>query len=255
MNEYILNNIDCNFNVEAIMKQLRIKEDSPTREDLEQFVLEAMYVAKPKAYYRVERVESKGEDRVVINGTTFTSRVLRSNLEDPHRVFPFVATCGMEMEEWSHSQDDILKRFWAEALNSAALYMAIKALNRDLAERFQPGKTSMMTPGSLVDWPIREQQHLFRLLGDPSQTIGVMLSRSHLMTPMKSVSGILFPAEDGFEECELCPRKKCSGRRRPYDKGLYERKYGTKKQKGGLDGTAQSGDEEDNQRRHEMVCP
>jgi hypothetical protein len=226
MNEFILDNIDCNFNVKAVMKQLRIKEDSPTSGDFKRFADEAMAVAKPKAYYRVERVESRGEDCVVIDGTTFTSRVVRSNLENSHRVFPFVATCGREMEDWYHSLDDILNRFWADALNGAALYRAMGALNKDIAERFQTGTTSMMTPGSLVDWPIREQQHLFRLLGDPSKTIGVTLSKSHLMTPMKSVSGILYPAEDGFEECELCPMKKCPGRRKPYDEGLYERKYG-----------------------------
>ena len=199
MNEFILDNIECNFNGDAVMKQLRIKEGSPTSEEFRRFLPEAISVAKPKVYYRVERVEPKGEDRVVINGTTFTSRVLRSNLADSHRVFPFVATCGMEMEEWSHSLADLLKRYWADALNGVALYMAIKALNRDLAKRFRPGKTSMMSPGSLVDWPIREQRHLFNLLGDPGRTIGVTLSKSHLMTPMKSLSGILCPAEGGFE--------------------------------------------------------
>ena len=185
MNEFVLDDIDCKFDANAVMRQLHIKEGSSTSEEFRRFLPEAVSVAKPKAYYLVARVESKGADCVVINDTTFTSRVLRSNLEDSHRVFPFVATCGMEMEEWSHSLDDLLKRYWADTLNGAALYMAIKALNRDIAKRFQQGRTSMMSPGSIVDWPIRQQRHLFCLLGDPGKTIGVTLSESHLMTPMK----------------------------------------------------------------------
>ena len=45
------------------------------------------------------------------------------------------------------------------------------------------------------------------------------------MSPIKSVSGILFPTEVTYENCQLCPRDLCPGRRAPYDKALYERKY------------------------------
>ena len=36
------------------------------------------------------------EDSVVVDGITFKSRVLRVNLEQTHRVFPYLATCGTE---------------------------------------------------------------------------------------------------------------------------------------------------------------
>jgi len=37
------------------------------------------------------------------------------------------------------------------------------------------------------------------------------------MVPVKTVSGLLFPSEAGFESCELCSREKCMGRRAAYD--------------------------------------
>jgi len=200
MDEHILDDIQCDFNVNAVMKQLRIKEGSPTSDDFKRFVGEAQSLAKPKAYYRMERVVLGGEGQVAINGITFTSRTVRSKLESSSRVFPCVATCGREMEEWFQSQEDILNRFWADALNAAALYGAMRALNRDVADRFQTDAASMMSPGSFPDWPIREQQHLFELLGDPSRTVGVTLSKSHLMSPMKSVSGIIYAAGDSLGE-------------------------------------------------------
>ena len=45
------------------------------------------------------------------------------------------------------------------------------------------------------------------------------------MVPTKSVSGILFPAEETFASCQLCPRDDCPNRRAPYDPELFERKY------------------------------
>ena len=45
-----------------------------------------------------------------------------------------------------------------------------------------------MNPGSLADWPMREQRPLFGLLGDTDAAIGVELMESYLMRPTKSVS-------------------------------------------------------------------
>jgi hypothetical protein len=207
------------------MKQLHIKEESSAADDFQAFMEEARMIAKPKAFYRIGQIESKDDRSVVIDGILLTSRVLRVNLEKLHRVFPFAATCGVELEEWSSNFEDMLKRFWADTIKGAALFSAIRALREDLKSRFQPGSTSTMNPGSLRDWPIREQNQLFAILGDPKADIGVELSESYMMIPVKSVSGILFPNEGGYENCQLCPMKKCPGRRKPYEKSLYEQKY------------------------------
>ena len=100
-----------------------------------------------------------------------------------------------------------------------------KHLNEHLIDHFQPGKISRMNPGSLPDWPLPEQQQLFALLGGGPASIGIKLTDSFLMVPIKSVSGIWFPNEESFESCRLCPREKCPGRRAPYDPDLYDRKY------------------------------
>jgi hypothetical protein len=155
----------------------------------------------------------------------FNSRVLRINLDSAHRVFPYVATCGAELWEWMNGLEDMLHRFWADAIAEMAVRVASQALDEHLAERYRPGSLSRMNPGSLGEWPIREQRALFKLLGDPEELIGVQLLKSCLMVPNKSVSGIQFPTEDGFVNCQLCPREDCPGRRAPYDPGLYGRKY------------------------------
>ena len=72
-----------------------------------------------------------------------------------------------------------------------------------------------MNPGPLKDWPLGEQRQLFFLFGDVKQAIGVELTESFLMYPVKSVSGIIFPTEVNYENCQLCPRENCPGRRAP----------------------------------------
>jgi hypothetical protein len=225
LNTITLDDVSFQIDVGDLMNKLRVKEESGRADGLRRLVETAQAIGKPKALYKVAYVESKDTNTVVVDGITFTSRVLRVNLESAHRVFPFVATCGMELEDWARSIDDLLQRYWAETINEMALRSVRQALDEHLVQRYQPGQVSTMNPGSLGDWPLREQGVLFALLGDPHQSIGVRLTESFLMIPIKSVSGILFPTEESFANCQLCPREMCPSRRAPYDPDLYEKKY------------------------------
>jgi hypothetical protein len=210
---------------ESLARKLRVKEGSANAEELRRLLEEAQAVARPRALYRVAYVSSRTEESVSLDGQMFSSRVLRVNLEDVHRVFPYVATCGMELHDWKSSIDDMLQNYYADTINEAALNAAREALKTHLIEQYALGHTATMSPGSLEDWPIRQQRPLFALLGDPEDAIGVRLSDSMLMIPSKSVSGIRFPTEDRFESCQLCPREGCPSRKAPYDEDLYEKKF------------------------------
>jgi hypothetical protein len=225
MDSSILDDIPFRMDTEQLHRSLRIKEGSELVARLTLLVDQARAIGRPKAHYGVAFIESRGEDHVIINGVRLTSRVLRVNLEKAHRVFPFVATSGTELEEWSKSFDDLLEKYWVDAIKEMALRVAIEHLTDRLIDRFQPGKIARMNPGSLPDWPLPEQRPLFALLGEGPETLGVKLADSFLMTPIKSVSGIWFPTEESFESCQLCPRERCPGRRAPYDPDLYDRKY------------------------------
>lgn len=225
MSVHFIEDIPFELNIDSLMKRLRVQKNSRYADSLLALVHDAQAVVKPKALFKAVYIEAKYDDRVVINGTELKSRVLRVNLEEAHRVFPYVATCGMEIDDWVRSIDDLMKSLWAETIQGIALRSALKALNKHIDEHYSPGLTSRMSPGSLKDWPIGEQRKLFAILGDTKESIGVQLTSSLMMIPAKSVSGILFPTEVSFESCQLCPREDCPGRRAPYDKDLYDRKY------------------------------
>lgn len=221
----ILDNIPFKANVEALMKQMHVQPDTSDAEDLQKMVDEAERIARPKTMYALRFIDSKDDDGVVVEGTRFSSRVLRVNLDKAERVFLYIATCGRELDDWAHSIDDPLFQYWAEGIKIQALGAASQALSQHLIDTYQPGKTSDMNPGSLVDWPLKEQRPLFRSLGDPAAAIGVELTPSCLMVPNKSVSGIRFPTEETFASCMLCPRPDCPNRRAPHDPALFEQKY------------------------------
>jgi hypothetical protein len=225
METVVLDQIRYEADIPSLVRRLRVPEDGGDLSELKRLVREAQDVARPKGLYAIGYIEQRGDEQVVIGGTTFTSRILRVNLEHAHRAFLYVATCGTELEAWARSLSDLLQRYWSEAIQEAALREATRALQRDLVERYRPGKTSAMAPGSLGEWPLSEQRALFAALGDVKGAIGVELSESLLMIPAKSVSGIRFPTRESFESCQLCPRADCPGRRAPYDRTLYDRRY------------------------------
>lgn len=213
----VLDNISWKVDVDRLLKKFRLQPGSQDAAKVEALARQAEEIGRPKVLYKEAYVEDKGEDFVIVDGVKLTSRILRTNLEHVYRVFPYIVTCGTELERWSETIDDILESYWADGIKEMALYEALKAFERHLEENFHPGKTSSMNPGSLQDWPISQQKQLFQILDDPKRYIGVELTDSYLMLPMKSVSGIRFTTQVGFENCKLCSRENCPGRRAPYD--------------------------------------
>jgi hypothetical protein len=183
----------------------------------------ALPVAKPKALYEVSYVTKKNKHSLCIDGVRFTSRVLRVNLNRVERVFPFVVTCGVELNSISVPTNDLMRYFCFDTIKEEVLRSAIDFLKDYIETRYALPPLSMMNPGSLKSWPITQQKKLFSIFGNVEALIGVKLTKSSVMVPLKSTSGIFFPTEVAFESCQLCPRKVCIERRAPYDPDLAKK--------------------------------
>jgi len=226
MHVTVLDSIPFEIDTDGFLELLRLtKEHKLAREALE-LCAEAVRVGKPKAMYVEAEIGSREEEGVVIEGVHFHSRLLSINTADTHTVYPFVFTCGIELERWSNQFDDILEQFWADSIKGMALGAALKAFDEHLGQSVAVAELSSMNPGSLEDWSIEEQRRLFQLLGDVTGAIGVSLTESCMMMPIKSLSGIRFYSKEAFVNCQLCDREKCPGRRAPFDEHPGEIKYG-----------------------------
>ena len=211
----VINHIPFQLDPDHMAKKMRIKPDSPSAEDFYGLLESAEEIGLPKALYKESYVEERTDDTVTMDGVTFTSRALRDNLEGINRVFPYIVTCGNEIDEEDLTEGDFLKRFWLDSIKEELLKAGRLYLRDLLQKRYRVGKTSTMNPGSgdVAVWPIQQQKELFSLIGNVDKLIGVTLTDSFLMMPNKTVSGIRFPNEVGFETCELCHREDCPGRR------------------------------------------
>jgi hypothetical protein len=229
---FVLDDIALHFNRPHLFERLGVDPSDGLGAELEALVAEAERIGRPRAMYRIAGVDHRGDAETVIDGVAFASRVLSVNLENAHQVFPYVLTCGPELQAWSDGLGDPLAQYWAGTIKELSLGCATAAFLAEVEKTFHIGGSSSMNPGSLPDWPLREQGPLFRLLGDVAGAIGVTLSESFVMLPTKSVSGILFPTDSDFASCQLCPREECPNRRAPYDPGLFERRYASQGENG-----------------------
>jgi hypothetical protein len=210
------------FRVDPAEVMTRLRNRGELEGAVRDLVTEVQRIARPKAVYDVCYVDEKGSDWVVVNGVRFKSHVLRVNLDPVNRIFPYIATCGTEVEAITVPEDDIVTAYCLDTIKRSLVTAARTHLEAYLSKRYAVSQFSRMGPGSLTDWPITEQQPLFSLFGNVENLIGVKLTENCLMVPVKSVSGIMFPTEVKFENCQLCPRPVCEGRRAPYDPALAE---------------------------------
>jgi len=213
--------IPVRLSADFVQKKLR----APSRDAIETLLAKALSLAEARAAFAVAYIEEKGADEVVIDGRRFKSRVLRKNLDAVGRVFPAVVTIGNRLEQAADQATDLLEKYYLDAIGNLILAEARSQLIQHLCRRFALETLSWMSPGSLEDWPLEEQQPLFALLDGVQAAVGVQLTESLLMLPRKSVSGIFFPSETTFFSCRLCPRDRCEGRKARYDEALAK-EYG-----------------------------
>ena len=201
----------------------------------------AKEIARPKVLYREAYVEeiTGGEPRpgldleagsgkkVRIDGLTFESEVLAANLKNVHRVFAYVSTCGVEVDNWSAGEKDYVVSLWLDMIKELFLRDANAYFREYIKKSYKIETLSSVNPGSgdKNNWHISQQAQLFTLIGKVKEEIGVTLTDSFLMIPIKSTSGLLYPSETEFINCSLCGRQNCPGRRAEFDRELYAKTF------------------------------
>lgn len=216
----IVDHIPVSLDPAAVAKRLRHNPARASSVNLDELLALATSLIHLRAVYEVSYTGAKGEETVEVAAVIFRSRVLRRNLDQAQKVFPFIMTAGPALEAAASSAGDLLKQYYLEEMANIALESGAVWLAGRLKTRYGFPELASMDPGSLEDWPITEQPKLFSIFGDTERLIGVRLTDSMLMVPRKSISGIFFPSEEGFTSCQLCERAACPARRTPYDAAL-----------------------------------
>ena len=216
--------IPFTLDLQQLATRMRIKDGSDHAKEFESMVNRVQEIGRPKALYKESYVEDKTRDSVVIDSVCFNSLALRKNLDTVERVFPCIATCGNELDEIQVDPGNLYGKSWLAFLKTSLLMVAMQYLQEHIMVHYKIPKLGYMNPGSGdVDvWPIEQQKELLSLFDDIEQSIGVKITKSFILIPDMSVSGILFPTEVDFQSCQLCHRENCIGRRAPFDQKLWD---------------------------------
>ena len=210
------------FDEKDVLRSIGMPEDHHFAGTIRTLLEETKAIAKPKAFYMECAVEKVAAEAVVIDGVTFLSSFLADHLKEQSTVYPYLCTCGKELASFALSLTGMEEKYAFDAImnfyQKMASFFVESALVDKMPEGCVPEKDN---PGDLPDWNIREQRKLFDLFGSAAAGIGVELSPKYMMFPLKSVSGIFYPAEDVWENCKCCQRRNC-GRRKT---GFSERAY------------------------------
>ena len=218
--ERIVLSVPLDFSAEEFAGLCRIKKDSAAFEELEDALPLIRRYGAPKAVIRWAEVNSVDGDKTTIEGVTFQSKVVADKLRDTPRVFLSVVTAGDGLERsGAFDGDPFLNTY-----DGALLFYASKYMIGFMKDRFGFDGSSMLSPGSLPDWPIQNNFALFDMIGNVDE-IGVSLNEAGYIKPWNSGSHIHFSG-DGYQNCSLCRKLDCIGRRARFDRAEYVRIFG-----------------------------
>jgi cobalamin-dependent methionine synthase I len=192
---------------------------SRIEERIAHIVAEALPCLKPRGLFTIYEVSQQAAHSLKLDNTTISGNI-GEYLEHADRAAVFAVTVGEEitlLAELAAKDGDALAALVIDAAGSCAVEGAADALMLHLRRHLHEGQelTLRYSPG-YCGMDISQQRKLFQLV--PASSVGVTLTPSMLMHPMKSISGLvgLAPKEavSAYRSpCDLCQRVGCHMRR------------------------------------------
>lgn len=199
-----------------------IHKDSRILETASMAAAKAMAAISPLSIIKETPYKNINEDILTGEAVSVKSKHLCSmisQMNTPSLIYGFALTLGKEIDSIiSETQQtsltealfiDAAGSFLAEhyaSLIEVHLRFALKENGNEISSRFSPG---------YCDWEADAgQKELFAFLNP--EKIGLNLLDSLVMSPMKSITGIIVSARtvDHKTPCAFCPNEKCLHRRR-----------------------------------------
>ncbi|MCX4380660.1 MAG: methionine synthase, partial [Parabacteroides distasonis] len=155
------------------------------------------------------------QDSISIQKMNFqTGKTIASLMKRAEQIAVFVTTAGRGFERWNKSisqKDDWAALFITDSIGSCLVEKAGDYLEIQLEQKIEKGlkHTNRFSPG-YCGWNVTEQRKLFSLL--PDNILGIQLSDSCMMSPIKSISGFIGIGKEVQTKrygCQICELQTC----------------------------------------------
>jgi hypothetical protein len=213
----VIEDIPLKLEIQKVMLRMLVRGEKPGFEkEASKLVKMVQAVARPRAAYKISRINGKTRGSLTIDGTRFSSYLLRINLDKTDTVFPYAVTTGSELDALHLPVGTSSRSYCLEILKGMVLVEATDYLRDYLLERYHLDYLFSLSPGEYQAWPVINQGTLLSILGDVKKLIGVTLAADGTTKTSQLTSGLFYYVETKFENCQLCVREPCMMRRVPF---------------------------------------
>lgn len=177
-------------------------------------------VVHEKFIYRIFDLTETGADTICFSDLEIHSRSLGRNLAGCEQIVLFGATLGIGVDQLlaRKTVTDMAQAVILQACAAAYLEEYCDLCQEQIADELRKEGRFLrprFSPG-YGDFPIDFQRDLMRML-DCAKRIGLTMTNSYMMTPVKSVTAVIgvSPVDAGCRKvpCEECGKKDCKFRR------------------------------------------
>lgn len=208
-------------NVRDLLGKEIPRDDPMTRDLIPELIEKCRQVSTPRAAYLIlKKEEAAQKTQILMADTAFlVGGTLQKMLRDSEYYALFMATAGPGPETIAGeymAMGDYLEGYILNIAGSVLADEVAEKTHQKIAEEANRRGikiTNRYSPG-YCGWKVDEQQKLFSFF--PEGICGITLTESSLMTPIKSVSGLVgLGSSVSFRNytCELCSMKECIYRR------------------------------------------
>jgi hypothetical protein len=221
MNDGLVAYPEIALSAEEVLKEIGYGETAPdasVMEGIHRLLTLLEQGVKPR--YRYSVFEGRLEDRAVHvpNQLLATGSTITRLLDGSTSFAVFVATAGREFEQIQQTckaTGDMLVTYLLDLMGTLLVEKVGDCMERQLeADCPDMRHTNRFSPG-YCNWHLTEQRKIFALLGQ--QPCGITLSDVCLMTPIKSISGIIGIGKEvqtGIYACRYCELESCYKRKK-----------------------------------------
>ena len=191
MNGQIFNPIPFEITMETLNDALKLRNRKRLLTQAQLLLDQTNAAAVPKALVIPGSVDKKTETQIVINGASFTSPKLMTNLDEGDALYAYIATCGTEIDAYAASLTDQMDLFIIDGIMNLLVGTGKTFVSEKVSSSVGWPDIYDYVPGMGEAWPKDEQVKLFNLFGCYPAEIGVSMEDAAFVLPRRSTIGIL----------------------------------------------------------------